>query len=92
MKKSVQTRSRINLFFASDSYTLKRFLKDSDTTRDALLLWGEKNKVASLEKEGLYHKEFCGIGKLHVLKGCGHLLMAESPEETNQLIKNYLEN
>jgi pimeloyl-ACP methyl ester carboxylesterase len=89
-KEPKQTRSRVKLLFASDTFTLKRVVDDPAQISGALLLWGEKNKVASLAKEGYYHKTQCGIQHIHIIPDCGHLLMFEAPELTNQLIHDYI--
>jgi pimeloyl-ACP methyl ester carboxylesterase len=95
-KDPKQTRSRVNLLFAINTYSLNRLITEnrpeSDTTAisDALLLWGENNKVASLEKEGYYHRNLCGIPHMHVIPGGGHLLMAEFPQLVNNIIHAYL--
>ncbi|MBE0654098.1 MAG: alpha/beta hydrolase, partial [Bacteroidales bacterium] len=43
-----QTRSRVNLWFESDSFTLNRTVKNDTDVSEALLIWGEKNRVADL--------------------------------------------
>jgi pimeloyl-ACP methyl ester carboxylesterase len=85
-----QTRSRLNLLFSVDTFTLKRILPVNPGLNDALLIWGENNRVASLQKEGYYHRDKCGIINFHVIRGCGHLLMYEDPGKTNQLIDKYI--
>lgn len=91
-KESRQTRSRVKLLLASDSFTLKSFLNNSSVTKDAMLLWGEENKVAGLKREGFYHRDMCGIKDFRIIKKSGHLLMYESPEETNRLIEYQINN
>lgn len=91
-KEPRQTRSRINLLFASNTFTLRRILDDNSQISDSLLIWGEFNKVASLEKEGYYHCSLCGIQTINIIKGGGHLLMYEFPDQTNKLISDYLES
>ncbi len=92
MQSSKQMRSRLNLLFASDTFTLKLYMGDNSKIKNALLIWGECNRVASLKREGKYHRALCGIKNINVVKDSGHLLMYESPDETNKLIKNYLES
>jgi|WetSurSiteA1Bulk_404760.scaffolds.fasta_scaffold34510_2 pimeloyl-ACP methyl ester carboxylesterase len=91
-KEPRQTRSRINLLFASDSYTLSRILKNNSYITDSLLIWGSCNKVADLRREGYYHRDLCGIKTLNIIEGSGHLLMYESPDQTNKLIREYIES
>lgn len=85
-----QTRSRVNLLFACDSFTLKRIIGNTGTMPGAQLIWGEKNKVAGLKKEGYYHKNLCRIEKMHIIAGGGHLFMYELPHQTNSIISKYL--
>ncbi|TAE49773.1 MAG: alpha/beta hydrolase [Bacteroidetes bacterium] len=84
------TDARLNLLFSSDSYTLKNILKPGTQLPKSLLIWGENNHVASLEKEGYYHQQLCQIPDIHVIAGAGHLAMYESPAEVNTLIENYI--
>lgn len=90
MHSSKQVRSRLNLLYSSDTFTLKGYMSDNSKIKNALLIWGEYNKVASLKREGKYHSALCGIKNINVVKESGHLLMYESADETNELIKNYL--
>ncbi|MCU0461851.1 MAG: alpha/beta hydrolase [Bacteroidales bacterium] len=87
-----QTRSRINLLFASDTYTLSRVLENNSYITDSLLIWGGCNKVADLKREGYYHRDICGIKTINIIEGSGHLLMYESPARTNKLIREYIES
>ena len=89
-KEAQQTRSRVKLLFVADTYTLKRIIDKPGRISDALLLWGEKNKVADLTREGYYHQSLCGIKRINIIAGCGHLLMYEAPDITNQLIQDYI--
>lgn len=91
-KDPKQTRSRINLLFASNTYTLNRILKDNSHIAGSLLIWGELNRVADLRKEGYFHQKLCGIQKINIIEGSGHLLMYESPERTNKLIRDHIES
>ena len=91
-KDPKQTRSRINLLFASNTFTLSRILEDNSHVSDSLLIWGEFNKVADLRKEGYFHQNLCGIQTINIMEGCGHLLMYESPERTNKLIRDHIES
>jgi pimeloyl-ACP methyl ester carboxylesterase len=92
LKDPRQTRSRINLLFASDTYTLSRILENNSYITDSLLIWGGCNKVADLRKEGYYHRDLCGIKTINIIEGSGHLLMYESPDQTNKLIREYIES
>ncbi|MBT7825305.1 MAG: alpha/beta hydrolase [Bacteroidetes bacterium] len=90
MKEAKQNRSRTNLLFTSNTYTLEHFLSNNSIVKDSLLLWGEFNKVANVQREGIFHQTLCGIEQLHIIKNSGHLLMYESGDEVNELIEGYI--
>ena len=89
-KEARQTRARLNLLFASDSYTLEDFVRRDKDISDSLLIWGERNRVAGLRREGFYHQKMCGIITMKIIKEAGHLLMYESPDEVNTLIEGFI--
>jgi len=89
-KEPGQTRSRVKLYLASDTFTLDRTVKDNTSISDSLLIWGEHNKVADLGREGYYHKELCGIERINIIDKAGHMLVYESPIEVNRLIREFI--
>lgn len=92
MRESKQTRSRIKLLFVSNTYTLKSFVQDSPGLRKACLLWGAENSVASVRREGIHHRNLCGIETMTIVKDAGHMLMYEQADLTNQLIESHLKS
>jgi pimeloyl-ACP methyl ester carboxylesterase len=90
MKEAKQNRSRLKLLYASNSYSLHRFIKPDTKVQKSLLMWGSENKVAPLKREGCYHRELCGIPELYSIDRAGHLLMYEASENCNSLIRKHL--
>lgn len=90
LKEDGHNRTRINLLFSVNTFTLKDFIKPSDTVRNAVLIWGSKNRVASLKGQGYFHQDVCGIDDLAVVEGAGHLTMYEAPDQVDALIEGYL--
>ena len=82
--------SRMKLLFSVNSFTLADFIRDNDTIRNALLIWGRDNRVASLKGQGLYHQRLCQIDHMEVIPDSGHLTMYEAPDRVNQLIEQYI--
>ncbi|MEE4116719.1 MAG: alpha/beta hydrolase [Marinilabiliaceae bacterium] len=91
-KTSKQTRSRINLLFASGSYTLANIIKSGPDISKSLLIWGQCNKVAPLKREAEYHRHICGIEQINLIQGGGHLAVYERPDEVNNLILQNLKS
>lgn len=89
-KEPKQSRSRLNLLFAVNTYTLKNIIKDNSLSKDTLLLWGGQNQVSVYPREAVWHQHLCGLERMIIIENSGHLLMYESPEITNQLIETYL--
>ena len=90
LKQPRQTRSRINLLNSVHSFTLTDFLDPVQTPVEALIIWGEKNRVVSLKKEADYHRKLLGIKKMTVIPEGGHLCMYEFPQQVNHLLEEYL--
>jgi pimeloyl-ACP methyl ester carboxylesterase len=85
-----RTAGRLNLLFASDTFTLNRILTPQTDVRNSLLLWGARNKATPLRPHAAYHQRLCQIPKLHVIPQGGHMAMYENPELVNDLIARHL--
>lgn len=85
-----QTRGRINLLNSVHTYTLADFLNPGQSSVQALVIWGEKNRVVSLKKEADYHMKLLGIKKMAVIPEGGHLCMYEFPRQVNHMLEDYL--
>lgn len=89
-KEEKQTEARVNLLFGLESYSLGDFIKNDMAVSDSLLIWGVKNKVTNLKREGYHHQKLCGINKIQLVDDAGHLTMYEAPEKINALIQKHI--
>jgi len=55
------------------------------------LIWGEKDPWESLSEAKEWEKKFSNIQRLDIIKGAGHCPHDEEPEETNQLIYEFIQ-
>ncbi len=55
------------------------------------LIWGEKDPWESLSEAKEWKQTFRNIRRLDIIKGAGHCPHDEKPEETNQLIYEFLQ-
>jgi pimeloyl-ACP methyl ester carboxylesterase len=84
-----QMKSRLKLLFAADSYNLENYLNGNEIP-DHLLVWGEHNRVTSLEDHGQTHYKMLRSNRFEVVKNAGHLCMYERPSEVIALIEDYI--
>ena len=55
------------------------------------LIWGEKDPWESLTEAKEWDKKFSSIKRLDIIKGAGHCPHDEEPEETNNLISEFIQ-
>ena len=55
------------------------------------LIWGEEDPWESLNEAKEWEKQFKNIKRLDIIKGAGHCPHDEEPEETNNLISEFLQ-
>ena len=55
------------------------------------LIWGEKDPWESLSEAKDWQKNFNNIKRLDIIMGAGHCPHDEEPEETNKLIKEFIQ-
>jgi pimeloyl-ACP methyl ester carboxylesterase len=89
-KSPIQTQSRVNLVFSIYTYNLLKLLQNKGEIPPHLLIWGNQNRVASLEKHGYYHHSILKSSEFKIIKNAGHLCMNELPDEVNEVISDYL--
>eukprot|EP00253_Pinus_taeda_P025901 PITA_25901 len=61
-----------------------------DLWQDVLIVWGEKDRVFTLEEAYVVQRHIGEKAKLVVIKDCGHVLPLEKPTELNQTILKFL--
>ncbi len=79
-------RGFINLF---DDYLATDLLDKVETPIQ--LIWGENDPWESLSEAKEWKKKFSTIKRLDIIKGAGHCPHDEEPEETNNLICEFLQ-
>ena len=79
-------RGFINLF---DDYLATDLFDKVDVPIQ--LIWGEKDPWESLSEAKEWKKNFRNIKRLDIIKGAGHCPHDEKPEETNDLIYEFLQ-
>jgi len=84
-----QSRSRIQMLYAADTFNLERYYQPENTP-EHLLVWAAENRVTSWEKHGVQFKKALHSKNLEIVENAGHLCMYEAPETVNNLIENYL--
>ena len=85
IKEEKQTKSRLNIVFSVDTFTVDQFMDPSKPVAHHLV-WGEKNKVTPLEKHGYMHNKHLDPIAFNVIKEGSHLCMYEREMETNEII------
>ena len=79
-------RGFINLF---DDYLATDLFNKIDIPLQ--LIWGEKDPWESLSEAEEWKKKFRNIKRLDIIEGAGHCPHDEKPEETNNLICEFLQ-
>jgi pimeloyl-ACP methyl ester carboxylesterase len=79
-------RGFINLF---DDYLATDLFKKIDIPIQ--LIWGEKDPWESLSEAKEWKEKFKNIKRLDIIKDAGHCPHDEQPEETNNLIREFLQ-
>ena len=79
-------RGFINLF---DDYLATDLFDKVDTPIQ--LIWGEKDPWESLSEAIEWKKNFRSIKKLDIIEGAGHCPHDENPEETNKIIREFIQ-
>ena len=89
-REEKQTRSRLELLFSVDTFTLKRFLASPPPGEDLLVIWGAANAVVPFEREAAHHLDLLRQPRCEKIDGGGHLCMYEFPDRVNELIEQHL--
>ena len=79
-------RGFINIF---DDYLATDLLNKIDTSIQ--LIWGEKDPWESLDEAKEWGNKFNNIKRLDVIQGAGHCPHDENPEETNNLVHQFIQ-
>ena len=79
-------RGFINIF---DDYLATDLLNKIDTSIQ--LIWGEKDPWESLDEAKEWENKFNNIKRLDVIQGAGHCPHDENPEETNNLVHQFIQ-
>ena len=79
-------RGFINLF---DDYLATDLFDKIDAPIQ--LIWGEKDPWESLGEAKDWKKQFSNIKRLDIINGAGHCPHDEEPEETNKLIREFIQ-
>lgn len=88
-KTEKQSRSRIQLLYAADTYNLERYCQPENTP-EHLLVWAAQNRVTPWEKHGIHFKKALRSKNVAIIENAGHLCMYEAPEAVILLIEDYL--
>lgn len=91
MKTNKQALTRLELMLNAHTYNINNyFIKDKMI--DHILIWGDNNLVAPLDKQGYYHYKLLKPREFYIIKDSGHLCMYEKPTEVDQIIQQYFNN
>jgi pimeloyl-ACP methyl ester carboxylesterase len=93
----VESSSQEHAFFATQRSIVRTFITASSRFASGiqkykgriLLIWGEKDRIIPLSSSEAFMKLRSDI-ELHVISGAGHLPQQEKPEETAQIMANFI--